>query len=94
MDVVFWVLLIVVLGYEGVALVNRRKTDTISEKFLGLRALWPPFGQFFADALMVWLVWHLVVDPAFFKFGASWVDLLVIAGAVVASSLLPGRKET
>lgn len=93
MDFIFWILLILVVVYEIVALVTKRRGDTISEKAWSLRERVPPWGRIIVDSLIIWLAWHLIVDPVFFEAGAGWGDLVVIIVAALVSWKFLGPKE-
>lgn len=82
MDTVLLILVLALVVYEIVAIVNKRRGDTISENSwdvrdhsLGARIL--------ADVLLIWGFWHLWVDDQFFVQGISWVDSIVVAAATV-----------
>lgn len=80
MDAFFNLVLVLVLLYEGVAIWTKRRGDTISEKSWDARDfLW---GRILIDTLIVWLLWHITIDDTFFMPGPSWVDLLIVGGAV------------
>ena len=83
-DLIFAFILIAVLVWEFVAIVHDRRNDTISEKSWSLRdhALW---GRMLIDTLVIWILWHIVIDPTFFEQGISWVDLIVVGVGVVWS---------
>ena len=81
MTAVFWGLLVAVAGYEAAALWTARRGDTISERLRSLRG-WSWWMRLLVDDLVVWLVWHLVLDP---DLGAGWVDLGIVAAVSVLS---------
>ena len=76
MDLAFAVLLVAVVGYEGLALYFKRKGDTISEHTWDVRRfLW---GRIGVDSLTTWLLWHLTIDPVVGVEGASPFDLIFV----------------
>lgn len=86
MDAVFILLLMAVLGYEGAALVIKKRGDTISEKSWSARDRslgW----RITIDSLVAWLLWHITIDPVVQQRGAGWEDLIfVAAGATWATT--------
>lgn len=91
MDVLFYVLLIAVLGYELAALVSRRRGDTISEHSWDLRLRYPIWGGLTLDVLLVWLLYHISIDQLLGTVGPSAIDLAVIAGTIAVFTPLERR---
>lgn len=83
MDLVFYLLLIAVLGYEATALATRRRGDTISEHSWDLRIRFPIWGGLALDVLLVWLLYHISIDQLLGIVGPSWIDLVLIAVTIV-----------
>ena len=81
MDWLFAFLFWAVLLYEGAAILSKRRGDTISEHSWDARDYY--WGRMFVDPLVIWLLWHLVIDDTFFQQGVSWVDLIVVGVAVL-----------
>jgi len=92
METIFIIVLIAVAGYEGVAIVNKRRQDTISEKSWSLRnrSLW---GRMGVDTLVIWLLYHIVIDDTVGVAGTSYIDLAVVAGAIGWSVFSWRRKK-
>lgn len=83
LDLLFTVLLVAILLYEFIAIINKRRRDTISERNWDARDYsW--WARMLVDTLVIWAAWHLFVDDEFFVRGVSWVDLVVV---VLAASL-------
>ena len=81
MDLAFTILFWVVLAYEGVAIISKRRGDTISEHSWDARDYY--WGRMLVDPLVIWLLWHITIDDTFFVQGVSWVDLIVVAVAAI-----------
>lgn len=80
MDAFFNLVLVLVLTYEGIAIWTKKRGDTISEHSWDLRDyLW---GRIVVDTLLIWLLWHITVDDTFFIQGPSWVDAIIVVGAI------------
>ena len=83
MDLAFDILFWAVLLYEVVALLTKKLGDTISEHSWDARDYY--WGRMFVDTLLIWLLWHIIIDDQFFQAGASWVDVFIVAGGVAWS---------
>lgn len=85
-------LLLAALLYEMVAIFNKKRGDTISERNWDVRDYsW--WSRMILDTFLVWAFWHLLVDDAFFIQGPSWVDIVIIVIAA-AISLWTWRRDT
>lgn len=85
---VWLVLLVVILGFEARALLQRKRGDTLSEAVWWLRArLW---GRMLLFPLFMWLGWHFFLEPGgigpYAPGGAVWFDdiIVVMAGVILA----------
>lgn len=76
MDLAFNILFWIVLAYEMAAIGSKRLGDTISEHSWDARDYY--WGRMFVDTLLIWLMWHIIIDDTFFQQGVSLVDLVVV----------------
>jgi len=86
------IITVVILAFEGKALLNRTPGDTLSESIWWLRArIW---GRLLFNPLWFWMTYHFIIEPESMNplSGIWWDDFLVI-GLGIAYALLRDFNE-
>lgn len=90
--VVAWMLiLLAILTVEALAILNTKRSDTLSEQIWWLRTKW--WGRIVLFPLWAWLSYHFFLEPETVAIHVWIDDFILIAITLIATALFGIIKE-